>query len=74
MSYIKYHQEHDGDRGDRMLQIEGLEEGLEIFRALGSKVRMKSVQLLAERGPMNLNEIAQALQLTNGAVTSHVKK
>ena len=57
-----------------MLQIEGLEEGLEIFRALGSKVRMKIVQLLAERGPMNLNEIAQALQLTNGAVTSHVKK
>ena len=57
-----------------MLQIEGLEEGLEIFRALGSKVRMKIVQLLAERGPMNLNEIAQALQLTNGAVASHVKK
>ena len=41
-----------------MLQIEELEEGLEIFRALGSKVRMKIVQLLAERGPMNLNEIA----------------
>ena len=47
-----------------MLQIEGLEEGLEIFRALGSKVRMKIVQLLAERGPMNLNEIAQALELS----------
>ena len=57
-----------------MLQIEGLKEGLEIFKTLGSEVRMRIVGLLAEQGSMNLNEIATALELTNGAVTSHVRK
>ena len=57
-----------------MLQINGLDEGLEIFRTLGSDVRMRIVQLLAANGEMNMNELAEALDLTNGAVTSHVRK
>ena len=57
-----------------MLQIEGLREGLPIFKTLGSEVRMKIVELLAEEGSRNLNEIATALGLTNSAVTSHVRK
>ena len=57
-----------------MLQINGLDEGLEIFRTLGSEVRMRIVQLLAANGEMNMNELAEALDLTNGAVTSHVRK
>ena len=57
-----------------MLQINGLNEGLELFKTLGSEVRMNIVQLLAERGEMNLNEIAEALSLTNGALTSHIRK
>ena len=57
-----------------MLQINDLGEGSSLFKALGSEVRMKMVRLLSEQGEMNLNEIASALELTNGAVTSHIKK
>lgn len=57
-----------------MLQIKGLEEGLEVFRTLGSDVRMRIVELLAERGEMNMNELAMALELTNGALTAHIKR
>ena len=57
-----------------MIQINGLEEGLELFKTLGSEVRMNIVELLSEKGEMNLNEIAGALGLTNGALTSHIRK
>lgn len=57
-----------------MLQINGLEEGLTVFRALGSEARMKIVHLLAQNRSMNLNEIASSLGLTNGALTAHIKK
>ena len=57
-----------------MLKINGLETGLEVFRTLGSDVRMKIVQLLAEQGEMNLGAIASALDMTNGAVTTHIRK
>ena len=56
-----------------MLQINGLENGLEIFKCLGSEVRMQIVHLLSQNGEMNLNELASALELTNGALTSHVR-
>ncbi len=57
-----------------MLQIDSLTEGLDVFKALGSDVRLKIYFLLAQQGPMNLNELADALKLTNGALTSHIKK
>ena len=57
-----------------MLQIRGLDQGMEIFKALGSDVRMRIVQMLAENKEMNLNEIAAGLGLTNGAVTAHIRK
>ena len=56
-----------------MLQINGLSEGLEIFRTLGSEVRMNIVELLARNEKMNMNEIASSLGLTNGALTTHIK-
>ena len=57
-----------------MLQIDGLSEGVEIFKVLGSEVRLRIVELLSTRGQMNLNELAQALELTGGALTSHIRK
>lgn len=57
-----------------MLKINGLEEGLEVFKTLGSEVRLRIVKLLSEKGAMNLNEIADALDLTNGALTAHIRK
>ncbi len=57
-----------------MLHIESLDDGLELFKALGSDIRVKIVNLLlAERG-MNMNELASRLNISNGALTSHIKK
>lgn len=56
-----------------MRRINGLKEGLELFKTLGSDVRMKIVSLLAQNGEMNLGELAQALGVTQGALTSHIR-
>ncbi|SFF99113.1 Predicted transcriptional regulator [Lachnospiraceae bacterium C7] len=57
-----------------MLHIESLDEGLELFKALGSEVRVEIIkQLLVNKG-MNMNELASKLNITNGALTNHMKK
>ena len=56
-----------------MLHIEKLSDGLNLFKALGSDVRLEIVRLLVEQ-PMNMNELAGKLHITNGALTTHIKK
>lgn len=57
-----------------MLHIKNLDEGLEIFKALGSDLRIHIIKLLQENDEMNMNELASSLGITNGALTSHVKR
>ena len=57
-----------------MLHIKNLDEGLPVFKALGSELRINIVKLLLENREMNMNELASALGITNGALTSHIKK
>lgn len=57
-----------------MLHIKNIDEGLNLFKALGSEIRIEIVKLLLINKEMNMNEIATSLNLTNGAVTSHIKK
>ncbi|MCR5596409.1 MAG: helix-turn-helix domain-containing protein [Lachnospiraceae bacterium] len=57
-----------------MLTINSPDEGLELFKALGSDVRIDIIKLLLTHKQMNLNEIAKELKITNGALTSHIKK
>lgn len=57
-----------------MLEITKLEESVEIFKALGSEVRLQLLELLREYPQMNLNELAAKLGITNGALTGHMKK
>lgn len=57
-----------------MLHIKSLEEGLDIFKALGSEVRIEIIKILLENHGMNMNELASKLNITNGALTSHIKK
>ena len=57
-----------------MLHIRNLTEGLKIFKALGSEVRINIIKLLLENREMNMNEIASSLGITNGALTNHIKK
>ena len=57
-----------------MLHIKSLDDGLEIFKALGSDVRIEIIKLLLEKNGMSMNELATCLKITNGALTSHIKK
>ncbi|OWR29419.1 transcriptional regulator [Saccharibacillus sp. O23] len=57
-----------------MIYIKDLMSGIEIFKALGSEIRIQILELLAGNEELNLNEIARKLGLSNGAVTLHIKK
>lgn len=57
-----------------MLHIKNIDDGIDIFKALGSDIRIEIIKLLLEKKEMNMNEIATGLNLTNGGLTSHVKK
>lgn len=57
-----------------MLYIKNLDDGIPIFKALGSELRINLIKLLLEHKEMNMNELAANLGITNGALTSHVKK
>ena len=52
-----------------MLHITSLDDGLDIFKALGSDVRIEIIKLLIENKEMNMNELAAKLNITNGALT-----
>lgn len=53
-----------------MLHITSLNEGLELFKALGSDVRIEILNILLENDNMSMNELASRLNITNGALTS----
>ncbi|MDQ0231801.1 ArsR/SmtB family transcription factor [Metabacillus malikii] len=57
-----------------MVHIKELRSGLNIFKALSSEIRLEILYLLRTNESMNLNEIADKLNLSNGAVTMHIKK
>lgn len=57
-----------------MLHVKNLDEGLEVFKALGSELRINIIKLLQENHEMNMNELATSLGITNGALTNHIKK
>ena len=43
-----------------MLHIKNIDEGLKVFKALGSEVRVQIVKLLLKNHAMNMNELATA--------------
>ncbi len=57
-----------------MLHIKKLDDGVSVFKALGSEVRINILKLLLQNKEMNMNELASSLGITNGALTSHIKK
>ena len=48
-----------------MLYIKNLEDGVELFKALGSDVRINIIKLLLKNREMNMNEIASCLLYTS---------
>ncbi len=57
-----------------MRYIKNLSEELEVFKALGSDIRIAILNLLLENGKMSMNELADRLAITNGALTNHIRK
>ncbi len=57
-----------------MLHINSLDEGIDIFKALGSEMRVRIIHILTDNGEMNMNELALRLNITNGALTSHIRQ
>ena len=57
-----------------MIHITSLDEGLELFKALGSDVRIQILNTLMENDHMSMNQLATELNLSNGALTGHIKK
>lgn len=58
----------------RMLHVKNIEEGLDLFKTLGSDVRISILKLLLNNKELSMNEIASRLGITNGALTSHIKR
>ena len=57
-----------------MLHLKSLDEGLPVFKALGSEIRINIIKILLEKRQMNMNELASSLGITNGALTGHIKQ
>lgn len=57
-----------------MKHITSLDEGLELFKALGSGMRVQILNLLLENKQMSMNQLATELGITNGALTGHIQK
>lgn len=57
-----------------MLHVKNIDDGLELFKALGSDIRINILKLLLKEKELSMNEIAACLGITNGALTSHIKK
>lgn len=57
-----------------MIHITNLKESLPLFKALSSDVRMNILEILSQYKQLNMNELSEKLDLTNGAVTMHIKK
>ena len=57
-----------------MIHITSLDDGVELFKALGSDVRIQILNILLENDHMSMNQLATQLNLSNGALTGHIKK
>ena len=57
-----------------MIHITSLDEGLETFKALGSEIRLQILNILLENDQMSMNQLASELNISNGALTGHIKK
>ena len=57
-----------------MIHITNLRDGIDVFKSLGSEIRVQILEILLENGPMNMNSIASRLNITSGSLTGHIKK
>ena len=56
-----------------MPHFSSLREGLPVFKALNSEVRIAIMEMLYKEGSMHMTAIADRLKITGGALTPHIK-
>ena len=56
-----------------MLYLHSLREAEEVFKALSTPMRLRIMELIYEQ-EMSMNDLAEALGLTNSAISLHVGK
>lgn len=57
-----------------MLYFKSIAEAENVFKALSTPMRMKIMELIYENNNLSMNDLAEALGLTNGAISMHVAK
>lgn len=57
-----------------MLYFNSLNDASEAIKALSAPMRLKIMEIIYEDGDKNLNELANMLNLTNSAISLHIKK
>lgn len=57
-----------------MIYINNLDEAKQLFDALASPTRIKIIELLQQSESMNMDTLSKALNISNGALTAHIKK
>ena len=48
-----------------MIHITSLDDGLELFKALGSDIRIQILKILLENNQMSMNQLANELNISN---------
>jgi predicted transcriptional regulator len=57
-----------------MLYFHSISEAESVFKALSTPMRLKIMELIYKDNYMSMNDLAEALGLTNGAISMHVSK
>lgn len=56
-----------------MKQIHDLRSALPLFKCLSSDIRISILELLQNKGPLRMTDIAAELGITNGSLSPHIK-
>lgn len=57
-----------------MLYLRSINEAENVFKALSTPMRIKIMEMIYEDDSLSMNDLAEALGLTNGAISMHVGK
>ena len=57
-----------------MLYFQSVGEAEAVFKALSTPMRLKIMEMIYKKRLLSMNDLAEALGLTNGAISMHVSK
>ena len=57
-----------------MLYFQSVGEAEAVFKALSTPMRLKIMEMIYKNDSLSMNDLAEALGLTNGAISMHISK